>query len=149
MSGRASCARAFRVLPKIAVYEEKSWQKYEKLTSIRIHIRPLVSKPRKSSYPLPPEKSFERVPRALECTDRAETWTTVSGRASCARAFGVLPKSAVYEEKSWRKYEKLTNILVKFSYFCQLFSTCKALFGEAPNARTREARPDTLVEISA
>ena len=40
----------------------------------------------------------------------------VSGRASCARALGVLPKSALYEQKSWHKYEKLTNIRTRYAY---------------------------------
>ena len=41
------------------------------------------------------------------------------------------------------------RMFVKFSYFCQLFSWYKELFGKTPNVRTHEARPDTLVEVSA
>ena len=40
-------------------------------------------------------------------------------------------------------------MLVKFSYFCQLFSSYTALFGETPIARAHEALPDTLVQVSA
>ena len=75
-------------------------------------IRPLVSKPGKSSYPLLREKRFERLTRAPECTDCAETWTNASGRASCARSFIVLPKSVLYKEKSCQQYENLTNIRI-------------------------------------
>ena len=62
-------------------------------------IRPFVLKPGKSFYPLPPENNFERLPRAPECTDRAETSINVSGRASCARAADVFPKSARTKKK--------------------------------------------------
>ena len=39
--------------------------------------------PGKSSYPLPEKKNFGRPPRELQCSDRAQTSTTGSGRASC------------------------------------------------------------------
>ena len=42
------------------------------------------SNPGKSSYPLPEKKkNFGRPPRELQCSDRAQTSTTGSGRASC------------------------------------------------------------------
>ena len=49
-------------------------QKNDDISVVRAYKkRLLVLKPGKSSYPLPPEKNFERPPRASECTDRAET----------------------------------------------------------------------------
>ena len=36
--------------------------------------------PGKNPHPLPPEKIFERPPRAQYCSDRAQTSTIVSGR---------------------------------------------------------------------
>ena len=43
---------------------------------------------------LAPEKNFERLPRTPECTDRAQTSTTVPGRPSRVDLRSVLPKSA-------------------------------------------------------
>ena len=38
------------------------------------------------------KKNFERLPRELQCSDRAQTSTNVSGRASCVGVLSVLPK---------------------------------------------------------
>ena len=40
-------------------------------------------------------------------------------------------------------------MFVNYLYFYQLFSSYKQLVGETPHARSHEARPDTLVEVSA
>ena len=40
----------------------------------------LIQTPGKSSYPLPPKKKIESTPRKPECSDRAQTSTTDSGR---------------------------------------------------------------------
>ena len=45
--------------------------------------RPHTEKPRKSSYPPSSGKNFVSTPRELECSDRAQTSTTGSGRPSC------------------------------------------------------------------
>ena len=51
--------------------------------------------PEKCSCPLPLEnKNFERLPRAPQCTDRAQTSTKVSGRPSCVNVLSVLSESA-------------------------------------------------------
>ena len=52
------------------------------------------------------KKDFERLSRAPECMDRAETWTNVSGRASCAREFDVGRKALCTK----RKVVKITKI---------------------------------------
>ena len=56
--------------------------------------RPHTEKPGKSSYPCPPGKNFESTPRELQCSDRAETSTTGSGRPSGDDVLRVLAKSA-------------------------------------------------------
>ena len=77
-------------------------------------IMPLVLKLGKSSYPLPPEKNLERPPRASECTNRAETYIV----DQCVRPGFSRPSTSCfaekcwYEEKSWQKYEKLTNVRI-------------------------------------
>ena len=49
--------------------------------------------PGKCSYPLPPKKTFSAC-HAPECTDRAQTSTTVSGRSSRVALVSVLSRSA-------------------------------------------------------
>ena len=77
-------------------------------------IMPLVLKLGKSSYPLPPEKNLERPPRASECTNRAETYIV----DQCVRPGFSRPSTSCfaekcwYEEKSWQKYENLTNVRI-------------------------------------
>ena len=90
-------------------------QKKDDILEVRTYVRNKASRieTREIALSTPAgKKNFKRLSRAPTCTDRAETWTNVSGRASCARAVGVLPKSALYEEKSWQKYETLTNIRI-------------------------------------
>ena len=60
----------------------------------------------------PAGKNVERLPRAPECTDGAETCTNVFGRASYVRALTVLPKSA----RAKRKVSKSSNFLQTYVY---------------------------------
>ena len=71
------------------------------MLEIRTYIkRPLVSKPGGNRLiHCRREKSFERLSRAPECTDRIETSTNVSGRASLVRELAVVPKSAYSKRK--------------------------------------------------
>ena len=72
--------------------------KTDKNLAVRTYVqnKPHTEKPRKSSYPLPKKKNFDRPPRELQCSDRAQTSTTGSGRPSCVDiySFRVLAKSA-------------------------------------------------------
>ena len=52
------------------------------------------------------------------CTDRAETSTDVSGRASCPRALGVLPKSARTKRKVGKSTKISTNIRIHTYHIC-------------------------------
>ena len=67
---------------------------------------------------LAPEKNFERLPRTPECTDRAQTSTTVPGRPSRVDLLGDISKSAhtkifIYMfEKTRKKTRKNDNITI-------------------------------------
>ena len=52
------------------------------------------------------KKNLERLSRVPECTDRAETSTNVSGRASCVQILAASAKSA----RAKRKIGKSTKI---------------------------------------
>ena len=95
------CVQAQKKVPARIILRVHGIPKYDDISEVPTYkIMPLVLKPGKWSHPLPREKkNFERLPRAPECTDRAETSTNVSGRASCARVLGVLPKSALTKGK--------------------------------------------------
>ena len=54
------------------------------------------------------KKNFERLPRAPECTDRAQTLTTVSGRPSRVDLLRILPESA-RTKRYVRTDGKMTN----------------------------------------
>ena len=58
--------------------------KTDKNLAVRTYVqnKPHTEKPRKSSYPLPKKKNFDRPPRELQCSDRAQTSTT-GWRYSC------------------------------------------------------------------
>ena len=86
-------------------------QKQTKFTCAYVRNRPRTDKPGKSYYPLPPEKNFERTSRELQCSDRAQTSTTGSGRSSCVDVRSVLAKSA----RTKRYYPKQTNVS-KYTY---------------------------------
>ena len=73
---------------------EREQQKQTIFTGTYVQNRPHTEKPGKSSYPLPAEKNLESPPRKLQCSDRAQTSTTGSGRPSCVDVRGVLAKSA-------------------------------------------------------
>ena len=76
----------------------------------------LVLKPGNSSYPLPPEKNFERPPRAPERADRAEASTNVSGRASSVRVLIVIWRKVLVRREKLVKLRKLTNISIHIFY---------------------------------
>ena len=80
-------------------------EKTENILPIRTYtIRPLELKSEKSSCPLPPgKKTFERPPRAPECTDRARTLTSVSGRASRVDYMAFCPKAHVRRDMFEKK----------------------------------------------
>ena len=69
--------------------------KPDKRLPVRTYVqnRPHTEKTGKSSYPLPPEKKL-RTPRELQCSDRAQTLTTGSGRPSYVDVLSVLAKIA-------------------------------------------------------
>ena len=92
------CVRTQKNVPVILRVHERQ-KKRRHFRGTYVQKKPLVLKEGKSSYLLPPEKKIERPPRAPESTDRAETWTNVSGRASRVRVFPVLPKSARAKRK--------------------------------------------------
>ena len=49
-------------------------------------------------------KNFERTPRELQCSDRAQTSTTGCGRPSCVDGLGVLAKSARSNRRKFHNY---------------------------------------------
>ena len=72
---------------------------------------PHTEKPGRSPYPLPKRKNFERPPRELQCSDRAQTSTTSSGRPSCVDVvLGFWLKVLVRRDKfqNRRKFHKCT-----------------------------------------
>ena len=86
--------------------------KHAKNRTYENEIRP----PGKSSYPLPPEKNFERAPREIQCSDRSQTSTIMSGRDSPAKTFIFSSNGArtkIYHRKQTKvhKYSYHTHLL--------------------------------------
>ena len=80
------------VLGCVLVREGK--QNRQNFTSTYVQSKASCREPGKSSYTLPAEKNFERLPREVQRSDGAQTSTSVSGRASRVGVFSVLAKSA-------------------------------------------------------
>ena len=82
----------------------------QKISGTYVQNRHHTEKPGKSSYPLPEQKNFVRSPRELQCSDRAQTSTTGSGRPSCVDVvLGVCQKVLVRGKfENRRKCHKYT-----------------------------------------
>ena len=84
----------------------------QNVTVTYVQSRPHTEKPGKSSYPLPKKKNFERPPRDLQCSDRAQTSTTGSGQPYCVDVvLGFRLKVLVRRDK-FENRRKLTNIRI-------------------------------------
>ena len=91
---------------------ERAKENRHKFTGTYVQNRPHTEKTGKSSYPLPKKKHFERPPRELQCSDRAEISTIGSGRPSCVDVvLGFWLKAFVRRDKfeSRRKFHKYTH----------------------------------------
>ena len=92
---------------------------FHRYVRTRYKIWPLVLKPGKSSYPLPPrKKKIERPPRASQCTDcapvctdRARTSTKVSGRALRVDYIAVC-QNVIVRSDMFEKLRKITKLLM-------------------------------------
>ena len=103
------CLPVVYVLGRVLVRDgNKNRQNF---TGTYVQNRPHTEKPGKSSYLLPKKKNFERMPRELQCSDRAQTSTTGSGRPSCVDVvLGFWLKVLVRRDKfqNRRKFHKYT-----------------------------------------
>lgn len=100
----------------LCVHELVTGQNTDTSLPIRIYVQHKTSctEPGKPYYPLPPNtKLWALGMRATsQCSDRAQTSTSVSGRASRVDAVSVLPKSA----RANRYARKNTNISQSYLY---------------------------------
>ena len=73
---------------------------------------------RNGPYPLPAEKNFASPPRELQCSDRAQTLTTGSGRPSCVDVRSVSAKSARAKRYDRKPTKKSPNISILMHSCC-------------------------------
>ena len=93
----SACSVVYLCCMSLAVCSLERATKTDQILSVRTYFvqnRPHIEKPGKSSHPLPKKQNFERPSRELQCSDRAQTSTTGSGRPSCVDVVLVLAKSA-------------------------------------------------------
>ena len=88
------CLPVVYVLGCVLVREGNKNRQILPVRTYLVQNRPHTEKPGKSSYPLPSKKNFEGTPRELQCSDRAQTSNTGSGRPSCVDVLSGLAKSA-------------------------------------------------------
>ena len=74
-------------------------------------VRPLALKPGRSSYPLPPEKTLSAC-HALRSTRKASRPRPMCPAGLAVPSTWCFAEKCSYEEKSWQKYENLTNIRI-------------------------------------
>ena len=91
-------------------------QKADDTTGTYVPIRSLVLKPGKSSHPLPPENKLWALATRFRVRGSRRDLGQCLGPGFLCRGTWHLAERCSYEEKGWKKHEKITNIRIHITH---------------------------------